>query len=88
MDQMHTLPAQVHGHCGGNHETALARAGDIAKYVEQAVARLKSAADESLGSHVRGGFLREGDATLDTIIRFAMCAKRELRTAHCPATKE
>lgn len=78
------LPAIVHGHCGGNHKTAINLAGDIAKYVRQTVEQLTLAADESLGPHVRGGYLREGDAALDTIIRFAEGAKDQLRVAHCP----
>jgi hypothetical protein len=80
---MQKLPIKVHGHSGGNHKVAMDRTNDIAKYVERAVQELTAAADEGLGSSLRGGYLREADETLDTIIRFATCAKNELRIAHC-----
>jgi hypothetical protein len=83
-NEMKQLPIQVHGHAGGNHGIAIARTNDIHDYVKQAVQCLTNAADENVGSHIRGGNLREADEFLDTIIRYAQCAKNELRIAHCP----
>ncbi len=81
---MKNLPNQVHGHSGGNHKVAIDRTRDIHKCVDQAIECLERAADEGLGSHLRGGNLRQADDYLDAIIRFANCAKNELRIAHCP----
>lgn len=81
---MNPLPDKVHGHSGGNHKAAIDCAYDIRKYVDAAVLQLTEAANETLGAHLRGGYLREADETLETIIRFARSAQKELRIAHCP----
>jgi len=80
---MKQLPTNVHGHAGGNHQVAIDRTRDIGPYVAKAVASLSSAADEKLSAPLRGGYLREADELLDAIIRYANCAKTELRIAHC-----
>lgn len=85
---MRQLPEQVHGHSGGGHQVAIDRTHDIHKYVDQAIECLTRAADEGLGCHLRGGNLRQGDDYLDVIIRFAQCAKAELRTTYCPVPTE
>jgi hypothetical protein len=82
------LPNQIHGHSGGNHKVAIDRTADIRKYVEQAVAQLEQARDESFGSFLRGGYLRQADETLNTIIRYAHCAKDELRNQYCPTYEQ
>lgn len=76
-----TLPATLH-EVRGNHQVAIDRTVDISKYVQQAVHCLREAMKEEHGSHLRGGFLRQGDDFLDVIIRLAKCAKSELRTAY------
>ena len=85
---MKQLPAELHGHSGGNHKVAIDRTRDIHEYVDKAVGCLEMAANENGGAHIRGGNLRQGDDYLDAIIRFAQCAKNELRIAHCPQLSE
>lgn len=76
------LPKTVHEAKGGL-QVAIDRTADIAQYVERAVECLTKVKDEK-GEYVRAGYLQQGDETLDTIIRFAKCAKDLLREAYCP----
>lgn len=79
---MKDLPSQVfYTGEGGSFTVATDRVQDIHKYVDQALACLKIATADDLGPHVRGGALRQADDYLDTVIRFAKCAKETLREA-------
>jgi 3-oxoacyl-ACP reductase-like protein len=76
------LPATIH-EVDGNHRVAIDRAADISKYVTEAVNLLTAAYKQDIGAHHRAGLLREGDETLQTVIRFANCAREYLRSAYC-----
>lgn len=78
---MASFPNQIH-EVSGNHRVAIDRTKDIQKYVDEAVAYLTRAYDENCGPFARAGLVRQGDDYLDTIIRFAKCAKNELRKAY------
>lgn len=75
------LPNQLH-EVKGNHQVAIDRTKDILKYVDKAILFLEQAMNKTDGSYLRAGNLRQGDDYLDAIIRFAKCAKQELRIAY------
>lgn len=79
---MKQLPLTIH-EVDGNHRVALDRATDISKYQKQAVKHLYESYHGDLPPRIRAAMVHEADDMLDTIIRFAQCAKEELRTAYC-----
>lgn len=78
---MSAFPNQIH-ELSGNHRVAIDRTTDIQKYVDEAVAYLTRAYEKDCAPFARAGMIRQGDDYLDTIIRFAKCAKDELRKAY------
>lgn len=66
----------------GNHKVAMDRTNDIGKYVTQATDCLRRSMDKEETAIMRGALVRQADYYLDTIIRFANCAKTELRVAY------
>lgn len=75
------FPDKIH-EVGGNHKTAIDRTEDIHRYVDEVLADLRAAYDAKCAPYTRAGLVKQGNDTLDTIIRFARCAKDELKRAY------
>lgn len=72
---------QVLHKSNGDYEHALSMAKNIGQYCEKSVSCLQNALSDDHGPNVRGGYLREADDYLDTIIRHAKAVKEALRKA-------
>lgn len=81
---MQSLPDKLHGAANGNHQNAIRMAERIPGYLASAIEHLKAASSDEHGAHLRGGYLRQGDDLLDTVVRHIESVRRELRVAHCP----
>lgn len=77
------FPNKIH-EVDGNHKVAIDRTEDIHRYVDEALAEPRAAYDTKCAPYVRAGLVQQGNDTLDTIIRFANCAKDELKRAYVP----
>lgn len=77
------FPNQIH-ELSGNHKVAIDRTQDIHRYVDEALAHLSKAYEADCAPFARAGLVKQGDDYLDTVIRFAKCAKDELRRAYAP----
>lgn len=81
---MQPLPDKIHGPPRGNQDVARDRTNDIRGYVDKALEHLEASRPESVPALMRAAHVRQADDYLDAIIRFAHCAKQQLRIAHCP----
>jgi hypothetical protein len=77
----YTLPVNIEV-VHGNHQTARDRTGDIHKFTTEAARLLDEGLRKDASAIYRGACVREADAYLDTVIRFAECAKEQLRIAY------
>jgi hypothetical protein len=77
------LPEQAHegswSSGGGSFGAAIDKTRQLHVYVNKALECFDRAANNALGSHERGGAVRQVDDYLDAIIRWANAAKDDLR---------